>query len=177
MKDIIKNSKTISQAIKRVYGYDNGKSRKRFYEEVENQKIDIEHLRTRELKIKRVVKKCPICGSEFETKVNHKHEKTTCSYACANSYFRSGRFNPNWKNDTYRSTCFEYHKKECVICGENKIVAVHHYDENHYNNDPKNLIPICPTHHQYVHSAYKNEVMDKINEYRNKFILEYSSIG
>ena len=49
MKEIIKNSKTITEAIKQIYGYDNGKSRKKFYEEVENKNINIEHLRTREL--------------------------------------------------------------------------------------------------------------------------------
>lgn len=57
-----------------------------------------------------------------------------------------------------------------MICGENKIVAVHHYDENRKNNSIENLIPLCPTHHQYVHSRYKEEVMDKINKYRNQFI-------
>jgi 5-methylcytosine-specific restriction endonuclease McrA len=63
-----------------------------------------------------------------------------------------------------------YHKKECVICGENKIVAVHHYDENHNNDSIENLIPLCPTHHNYVHSRYKDEVIDTINKYREEFI-------
>jgi len=48
-------------------------------------------------------------------------------------------------------------------------VAVHHYDENHNNNNPENLVPLCPTHHQYVHSKYKNEVIDKINEFVYSF--------
>jgi ribosomal protein S27AE len=170
MKEIIANSKTISEAINGIYGYYNGRVKTKFYKEVEEQNIDISHLRSKAYKIARVTKKCPVCGTEFESKVDHKHEKTTCSYACANTYFRSGQFNPNWKDYTYRSTCFEKHKKECVICGENKIVAVHHFDENHNNNSIENLIPLCPTHHQYVHSKYKDEVMDKIVEYRNKFI-------
>jgi predicted HNH restriction endonuclease len=57
-----------------------------------------------------------------------------------------------------------------VICGENKIVSVHHYDENHNNNSIENLIPLCPTHHQYIHSKYKDEILNKVDEYRNYFI-------
>jgi 5-methylcytosine-specific restriction endonuclease McrA len=170
MESIIQKSKTISEAIIGIYGYDNGKSRKKFFDLVNEKNIDITHLRKRKQLYERVVKKCPVCDTEFETIINHKHEKTTCSYACANTYFRSGRFNPNWKDDTYRTTCFHQHKKECVICGEAKIVAVHHFDENHTNNSIENLIPLCPTHHQYVHSRYKDDVMDTIIEYRNKFI-------
>ena len=97
-------------------------------------------------------------------------EKVTCSYSCSNTHFRSGKLNPNWKEDSYRSTCFHYHKKECIICGEEKIVTVHHFDENHNNNSPENLIPLCPTHHQYVHSQFKNEVIDKIVEYRENYL-------
>lgn len=49
------------------------------------------------------------------------------------------------------------------------IVAVHHYDENHSNNDPKNLVPLCPTHHQYLHSRYAGLIKDKVNDYVNNF--------
>ncbi len=28
-------------------------------------------------------------------------------------------------------------------------------DENHENNDPQNLVPLCPTHHAYWHSRYR----------------------
>lgn len=52
-----------------------------------------------------------------------------------------------------------------MVDGENKIVAVHHYDHNHDNNDPKNLVPLCPTHHSYVHSRYVDEVQPAIDEY------------
>lgn len=169
MEEIIAKSKTFSEAIKTIYGYYNGRVCKKFYDEVELKKIDISHLRSKEFKVERITKNCPVCNTEFKTKLNHKHEKTTCSYACANTYFRSGKFNPNWSDDAYRTTCFAYHKKECIVCGENKIVSVHHYDENHNNNEISNLIPLCPTHHQYVHSRYKNEIIDIIDDYRNNF--------
>ena len=177
MENIITKCTSVAEAVNKIYGYDNQSSRKKFFNFVTEKNIDITHLRKRKLTYERVVKQCPVCGNDFETSIHPKHEKTTCSYACSNTYFRSGKFNPNWKDDTYRSTCFEYHKKECIICGENKIVSVHHYDENRKNNSPENLIPLCPTHHQYVHSRYKDEVIHKVDKYREEFILEYSSIG
>lgn len=53
----------------------------------------------------------------------------------------------------YRDICFSFHAHECVVCGEAHVVAVHHYDRNPLNNDPENLIPLCPTHHQYCHTG------------------------
>jgi hypothetical protein len=108
-------------------------------------------------------KECPVC------KIMFKGNSVTCSYSCSNTYFRSGKNNPNWKESTYRTTCFEYHKKKCVVCDEDKIVEVHHMDENKDNNLPENLIPLCPTHHQYFHSRYKELVLPKILEYIQKF--------
>ena len=174
MEDIIKNSKTFSEAIKKIFGYDNGKNRGKFISLINEHSIDISHLKSRRFLHERIIKKCPVCDKEFETIINHRDEKTTCSHQCSNTFFRSGENNPNWgkfsdSKNGYRRICFEHHKQECIICGENKIVAVHHFDENHNNNSPENLIPLCPTHHQYVHSKYKIEVIDKIVEYRKRF--------
>jgi len=173
--EIIKNSKTKSEAVRTLYGYDNGRTRNKFEKLIKENGIDIKHLTKQPFIYERKIKECPVCGKEFETMVNHRNEKTTCSHSCSNTYFRSGENNPNYGNlsgekNHYRRICFENHKKECVVCGENKIVSVHHYDENHNNNEIENLIPLCPTHHQYVHSRYKDEVMVKINEFRNKLI-------
>ena len=55
------------------------------------------------------------------------------------------------------------------MCGEEKIVAVHHYDHDHTNNDIANLVPLCPTHHQYVHSRYIDEVQPFIDAYVKDF--------
>jgi len=121
-------------------------------------------LPSKNTKYKIIIKKCPVCKKEFKTK-NDSKEKTTCSYSCANTYFRSGKDNPNYKGTQYRTICFAHHKKECIICGENKIVEVHHLDENHENNEPNNLIPLCPTHHSYWHSKYKYLVENEVNKY------------
>lgn len=34
-----------------------------------------------------IEKQCPVCGNLFETKLNHRDEKTTCSSGCSNVYF------------------------------------------------------------------------------------------
>ena len=115
---------------------------------------------------------CPVCNKSFEERKTEK--KLTCSYACSNTHFRSGINNGSHakalkenveSNKTYRTLCFHYHEKKCVVCGEYKIVAVHHYDEDHYNNNPENLIPMCPTHHQYMHSNYKDEIAGVVDDY------------
>lgn len=118
-----------------------------------------------------IEKICPICEKTFKTGKGSPKEKSTCSYSCSNSYFRSGLNNPNWKEESYRSTCFLSHKKECVVCGENKIVEVHHLDEDKNNNRIENLIPLCPTHHKYWHSRFKSEiekiVLNYIEDFKN----------
>lgn len=112
------------------------------------------------------LKKCPVCRSPIK---DYK-KRTTCSCSCSNTFFRSGENHPNWKQDTYRTTCFLYHKKECIICKEKRIVEVHHYDGNSKNNKKENFIPLCPTHHKYMHSGYKKEILNEVNEYIKKFI-------
>lgn len=123
------------------------------------------------------IRDCPVCKKKFNVLVGSKTriEKQTCGYACANTFFRSGINAPNRKSDNesqYTTICWRYHKKKCVVCSENKIVSVHHHDRNHENNDPTNLVPLCPTHHQYVHSRYHVLVDDVINVYVANFRLE-----
>lgn len=102
---------------------------------------------------------CPACGKMFSSKT-----AATCSYACSNTHFAKARNKPErYKN--HRTICFKNHEKKCIVCSEKNIVEVHHIDENHKNNDPKNLVPLCPTHHQYVHSRYKDEILPIIQKY------------
>lgn len=110
---------------------------------------------------------CPVCNKSFQ--VYKREKKTTCSRSCSNSYYRVGSNNGNWKEDVYRSTCFAKHEKACIICGEDKIVAVHHFDEDRFNNNVENLIPMCPTHHQYMHSKHKKLILKQVQNYINNF--------
>lgn len=118
-------------------------------------------------------KVCPVCETEFKPK---KKGQICCSHGCANSFFRSGSDHPNWREEAYRTTCFHHHDKRCVVCGEENIVEVHHLDENHDNNSPDNLIPLCPTHHAYWHSRFKYLVEDKIKEYITIWVREKSDL-
>lgn len=142
---------------------------------------------------------CPHCDSKVRCAGYPKHEKhcfmkpenqkkcfcgkfiknyrtaETCSYACANRKFRSGHNHPNWKPDAYRTTCFAFHKRQCVVCDETNIVEVHHYDGNHDDSSPGNLVPLCPTHHQYCHSRYKRLIQGKIDIYVKDYLAGISA--
>lgn len=131
--------------------------------------VDVSHLKIQS-RVKLAVKKtCPVCQKKFQGIPSVIEKKTTCSHACANKWFRTGENNGNWNKDRYRTTCFLFHEKACVICKEDKIVEVHHLDGDHYNNNPENLIPLCPTHHQYWHSQYRHIIYDSIMQYVNDF--------
>ena len=106
------------------------------------------------------LKECVVCSSPIK---NYRYSKGTCSHSCANTHWAHVKNKDERLG--YQALCFRYHKKECIVCGEDKIVAAHHNDHNHNNNDPENLIPLCPTHHQYVHSRYANEVQPTIDKY------------
>lgn len=104
---------------------------------------------------------CQVCNSPIK---DYKHSKGTCSHSCSNKFFKHLRNKPDTYS-RYRTICWEHHTKECVVCGEDKIVAVHHYNEDHTDNRIENLVPLCPTHHQYMHSRFKDEIVDKVDAY------------
>jgi hypothetical protein len=113
------------------------------------------------------IRLCPVCNKPIK-----KYGKT-CSRECRLEYF--GAPNKYSLNElkSYTAICFRVHKKECIICGEKNIVSVHHYDENKKNNDPVNLIPLCLTHHMYLHSRYKYLVIERVLEFIEKFKTYY----
>lgn len=122
---------------------------------------------------------CPVCNTPIKDYKNNK----TCSSKCGKQYFlhmyaEFGREAGIKRSQTipdielgYRKLCFRYHKKKCIICGEENIVAVHHYDENKYNNDPRNLVPLCPTHHSYLHSLFAHLIIGEVRKYVQNFEL------
>lgn len=113
---------------------------------------------------------CEECGQVFiwEGRKNTKAYKRArfCSRVCAN---KQGPKKRKYKYN-YRSLCWKYHKKECIICGETIIVDVHHYDNNHNNNHPTNFVPLCPTHHMYLrHNIGKYIIKECVDNYHTKF--------
>lgn len=156
------NQSFVTKSLQRL-GLDRSVFKRRRFEEARTEKI------------------CPVCGKTFWVRHGDR-KKTTCSHSCSNKYFRTKENNGQRKRTmkkvrngegllptAYKNLCFAYHKKECVVCGESKIVAVHHFNENHQDNSVENLVPLCPTHHQYMHSRYKNEIFDKVKAYVDDF--------
>jgi hypothetical protein len=113
---------------------------------------------------------CEVCNSPIK---DYKNSKGTCSHSCSNKFFKHLRNKPD-NYTRYTTLCWQHHEKKCVVCDEDKIVAVHHYNENHNDNRIENLVPLCPTHHQYMHSRYKNEILPKVEEYIEKFKLGFA---
>jgi hypothetical protein len=171
LKKIIQSSHSKSDVCRKLNLPVNGSSIRKVNKIIKDNNFDISHfnLKFNQTKYPFIKKICPVCDLEFITQKNHRREKTTCSYSCSNTFFRSGEKHGNWNKNAYRSTCFLYHEKKCVVCDEDKIVTVHHYNKNHKDNDPRNLVPLCPTHHQYIHSKYSNLVIDKVDEYVKNF--------
>ena len=109
-------------------------------------------------------KVCERCNNEYVF-IGRKLTKTFelskfCSRSCANNR------KDWWKNNAtkYTTITFNNWERKCVVCEFDKIVEVHHLDENHNNNEPTNLVPLCPNHHQMVHSKWKCEVIEQINQ-------------
>lgn len=130
------------------------------------------------------VKACPICKTKFKTFHGKRGDKKTCSYACSNTYFRSGANNGNQMKRqrridrgalTYSEICWLHHEKRCVVCEETLVVEAHHHNENHLDNRPENFVPLCPTHHQYWHSRHRHIIKTKVETYVRKFTERASS--
>lgn len=180
MKELILNSKSINEVSLKYFGYVNTNTYFKIRTFILDNSVDISHFdklsNICKSKYEKIIKVCPICGNDFETKLGHPREKTVCSNSCANTFFRSGESHPNHKKDgdlngeiKYRTICFRHHEKKCVCCDEKNIVEAHHYDGNKKNNKPENFVPLCPTHHKYWHSRFRYVIKEKVDEYVKNF--------
>lgn len=166
----VRESSSKSEVCRKLSLPKNGTSFRKVSRWIDEYGLDISHFKTpAELAQDRrkypvQIKICPVCKKEFQESIGHARERTTCSHSCSNTYFRSKTDNGQYKHGIhskvdgkrfgtlYRKICFERFKQECFLCGWNECVAVHHIDGNHDNNDPANLIPLCPNHHQSIHT-------------------------
>lgn len=68
----------------------------------------------------------------------------------------------------YHNISAEFYKeitKSCAICGFDKVVDLHHLDENRKNNSRDNLVGLCPNHHKMFHDfRYRKEIQEKLRE-------------
>jgi len=115
-------------------------------------------------------KVCEECGQTFTWQGRRKTKQFDkakfCSRSCSNN--RQAWWNNNAVH--YKTIALQNHAHSCAICGFDKIVAIHHIDETHSNNDPSNLIPLCPNHHEMYHSKWKYEVEPYILAYQARYV-------
>lgn len=144
----------------------NGKYNTSEYKRKQSEKVDkiygpiIEHKKV-----------CKCCNNEFifvgRENTKKFDDAKFCSRSCANN--RQSWWHEN--ATSYRTIALRYHEPKCVVCGFDKVVAIHHIDENRQNNDPGNLIPLCPNHHEMVHSKWKNEVQPFIDKWQKEWAV------
>jgi ribosomal protein L37E len=62
----------------------------------------------------------------------------------------------------------ELYKKitqRCVVCGFDKVVDLHHLNQNKGDNSEKNLIGLCPNHHKMIHNYnFREEMFNALKE-------------
>ena len=55
--------------------------------------------------------------------------------------------------------------KRCVNCGFDKCIELHHLDGHTRNNDPKNLVGLCPNCHKMIHAyAYFEDIRESLGK-------------
>ena len=106
-------------------------------------------------------KECEKCG-----RVMHIHAKGVCP-GCYTTKFRL-KYNKDWNYKNRHNIDPEIYKKiteRCLICGFDKVVDLHHVDENSKNNSQNNLIGICPNHHKmFHHMNFRQEIIKLLKE-------------
>ena len=112
---------------------------------------------------------CSYCGKKFK-RLKSKLDKSKtgfvyCSKECGNRHKNSLLINIKDSTD-YRRNAFLTYPHKCYICGyeeDERILEVHHVDENRNNNDIDNLKILCPNCHKKLslHLYTLEELLNK----------------
>jgi len=106
---------------------------------------------------------CEVCGKEVYRAPERLQRASSMKYFCTKSCqavwknsLKLGDQHPNWKGGAYAYRNLIKRSKIPMICGlcsisDHRILAVHHIDHDHSNNDPKNLSWLCHNCHHLVH--------------------------
>jgi len=112
---------------------------------------------------------CPLC----ETPIKNFRENKTCSRHCGAILGRLTISNGDTQTN-YRTICFHHHGHKCLVCNEDLFLIAHHVNGDRTNSEPENLIPLCHTHHLYIHHyVYHYILKECIDEYIEKFISTF----
>lgn len=114
---------------------------------------------------------CFACTKDYQVRERElqfpSKQQYFCSRSCANSVGGKAKAEKHHHDEVarYRTVAWRHHERKCLVCNEQNVVAVHHLNENHKDNRPENLVPLCPTHHQYVHSRFKHLICEQVDKY------------
>ena len=115
---------------------------------------------------------CKVCSEKFiwngRKKTKLYEDAKYCSRKCANSMGGNAKVKKYGYSGkrSYREIAFRHHGTKCVVCGFDKVIDVHHIDEDRDNNSYTNLIPLCPNHHMMIHrSNFSEEIKEQVNNY------------
>jgi len=94
------------------------------------------------------------------------HAKGLCG-GCFNFVYRLDS-NKAWNYKKYHNIqpeLYEKITKRCVICGFDKVVDLHHLNENKKDNSEQNLLGLCPNHHRMIHEfRYRQEIFEELEK-------------
>jgi endogenous inhibitor of DNA gyrase (YacG/DUF329 family) len=111
------------------------------------------------------IKKCHICKKEAYKELRYlKQSRFFCSKKCQMIWLSShykGKNHPNWTTgeSSYKEAMVQGSKiKQCIICSKDdqRILSVHHLDQNRKNNILENLVWVCRNCHHLIH-CYESE--------------------
>lgn len=105
--------------------------------------------------------RCKRCQREMPL-----HAKGLCG-GCFNFVYRLDS-NKAWNYKKYHNIqpeLYEKITKRCVICGFDKVVDLHHLNENKKDNSEQNLLGLCPNHHRMIHEfRYRQEIFEELEK-------------
>ena len=115
---------------------------------------------------KSVLVRCSYCGSMFEKLPSKLSSSRSGLYFCCREHkdlaqrldfgckeIMPSHYGTGNGEDRYRRDAFNKYEHKCAICGwdkDERILEVHHIDEDRSNNDLTNLIILCPICHRYL---------------------------
>ena len=106
-------------------------------------------------KCKYVEIECSYCGKKIKRLKSRLKSQTGeyyCSRECGNRH-KNSLIMQTKNGSAYRRNAFLEYEHCCAICGwdeDERILEVHHIDENRNNNNLENLIILCPTCHRKI---------------------------
>jgi 5-methylcytosine-specific restriction endonuclease McrA len=114
---------------------------------------------------------CSYCHKRFKRLkselTSNKSGYVYCSKECGNRH--KNEIVTMWNNGSnYRRNAFNIYPHECAICGwdeDERVLEVHHLDEDRKHNNIENLRILCPICHKKLtlHLYSYQELFDKYN--------------